>query len=196
MGSQGRRLHPAVREVAGAGRVILGWAARWREDGGCFPALKAPELAPLTKRAASSIWGDSWNPIHWAVVSQTHLSHRPRCSLTCAALLDTPRYAWCAQSTAVWLRVFILALLEYHLRVMLLFDGVWSNLTLAVNGVSYFSLTAGESCASLVECRIPSATASIPSSALERQPVRSGDSSFSPLPPPTWSLQRKVNILL
>lgn len=41
------------------GCFILEWAARWREDGGCFPALKAPELAPLTNRAASSLWGDS-----------------------------------------------------------------------------------------------------------------------------------------
>lgn len=45
---------------------------------------------------------------------------------------------------------------------------------------------SGGSCASLVECRIPFASASVPSSALEQQPVksRSGDSSFSPLCPP------------
>lgn len=40
LGSHGGR-HQAVQEVAAA-RVIPGWAAHRREDGGCFPALKAP----------------------------------------------------------------------------------------------------------------------------------------------------------
>lgn len=43
------------RRLQKTGRVILGNGRR--ADGGCFPALKAPEPAPLTNRAASSqLW--------------------------------------------------------------------------------------------------------------------------------------------
>lgn len=54
------RVEDIIRQLAEARCVIPGWAARAPEgeNGGCFPALKAPEPASLPKRAASSTQGD------------------------------------------------------------------------------------------------------------------------------------------
>lgn len=118
-----------VQEAAGAGRVIPEWAAQCAEDGGCFPALKAPEPAPLTNRAASFTWGDSLESLQKKTAELTSYSRNTqqhqrqqiylRASLRSASRLQvvastSPRTM--SVSDGVWSDPATAALTTYHSR--------------------------------------------------------------------------------
>lgn len=152
-------------------------------DGGCFPALKAPEPAPLTKARCVIDLGRLLKTF----------SGLKRAELTSATVPGAALPAPVSRSSALCFQVAHSLCLDSTAHYAFIWWCVkWSSSYSVIVGVAYQTFTVGQSCASLVECRIPSASAAIPSSALEQQPVRSGDSSILALSPPIWSLQKKV----
>lgn len=165
------------------GCFILEWAAQWREDGGCFPALKAPQLAPLTNRAASSLWGRLFSELH----GDKHTVSLPAPPGSAQPHASPPGHSKLRTTPR---QVVHLALSSCLLANDALVGSRLNSFDQSFNRRSVLkSVKSRGRCASLVECRIPSAPASTPRSAS----VRSGDSRLSPFSPPIWSLQRKVN---
>lgn len=115
------------------GCFILEWAAQWREDGGCFPALKAPQLAPLTNRAASSLWGRLFSELH----GDKHTVSLPAPPGSAQPHASPPGHSKLRTTPR---QVVHLALSSCLWRTMPLLEAVWIHFTSNLTGVPYLNL--------------------------------------------------------